>query len=403
MPDRNPSPGPLAGLRVIELGTILAASTTARILGDFGAEVIKVEAPDRPDPMRYWGRGTYEGRALWWPVQSRNKKLVTANLRTPEGAELFVRLCDTADVVVENFRPGTLERWGLGYDRLSRDNPGLVLARISGYGQTGPYAARPGYAAVGEAMGGIRYINGYPDMPPPRSGLSLGDTLAGMFTSQGVMAALHERQRSGRGQVVDTSLVEACMAVMESSFAEYDKLGVVRGPSGTGLPGVSPSNLFRSRDGKWVVIAANQDQIFVRLCSAMGCPELATDPRYDTHVGRAANQVELEQTVADWVAEHDAAELDTILTKHEVVAGPVYSVADIVADPHVRDRGSLVVHHDDDLGDFLSQEVVPRLDRTPGSVRWTGPWELGAHNAEVYGGLGLDDAQLADLQEGGHI
>ena len=395
--------GPLQGLRVIELGTILAASTATRLLADLGAEVIKVEAPDRPDPMRYWGRGTYEGRTLWWAVQSRNKKLVTANLRTPEGADIFTRLCDTCDVVVENFRPGTLEKWGLGYDRLSSSNPGLILARISGYGQTGPYASRPGYAAVGEAMGGMRYINGYPDMPPPRTGLSLGDTLAGMFASQGVLAALHERVRSGRGQVIDVSLAESCMAMMESAFAEYDKLGEVRGPSGTGLPGVSPSNLFESRDGKWIVIAANQDQIFGRLCDAMGRPDLATDPRYDTHVGRAAHQQELEQLIADWVAEHDAATLDEFLTRHDVVAGPVYTVADIVADEHFRDRGSLVVHHDDHFGDFLSQNVVPRLDRTPGGVRWTGPWELGAHQAEIYGALGIDGDELGVLRAGRHI
>ncbi|MEU1548368.1 CoA transferase [Nocardia sp. NPDC005745] len=403
MSERSTVAGPLEGLRVIELGTILAAATAARTLGDLGAEVIKVEAPDRPDPMRYWGRGTFEGRALWWPVQSRNKKLVTANLRTEQGADVFTRLCDSADVLVENFRPGTLEKWGLGYERLSRDNPGLVVARISGYGQTGPYASRPGYAAVGEAMGGIRYVNGYPDMPPPRSGLSLGDTLAGMFAAQGIMAALYERRRSGRGQVIDVSLAEACMAVMESAFAEYDKLGEVRGPSGTGLPGVSPSNLFRARDGKWFVIAANQDQIFGRLCAAMGRPELASDPRYDTHIGRAAHQQELERLVADWAGEHDSAELDDILTRHEIAAGPVYSVADIVADPHFRERGSLVVHHDDHFGDFLSQDVVPRLDRTPGRVRWTGPWELGAHNAEIYGGLGIDEDRLAALREGGHV
>lgn len=395
--------GPLQGLRVIELGTILAAATAARTLADFGAEVIKVEAPDRPDPMRYWGRGTFEGRGLWWPVQSRNKKLVTANLRTEQGAELFGLLCDTADVVVENFRPGTLEKWGLGYERLSRNNPGLILARISGYGQTGPYASRPGYAAVGEAMGGMRYVNGYPDMPPPRSGLSLGDTLAGMFAAQGIMAALYERRRSGRGQVIDVSLAEACMAVMESAFAEYDKLGTVREPSGTGLPGVSPSNLFRARDGKWIVIAANQDQIFARLCVAMGRPELSTDPRFDTHTGRAQNQEELEGLIGEWVSEHDSAELNDLLAHHDVAAGPVYSVADIVADPHFQERGSLVVHHDDQLGDFLSQEVVPRLDRTPGRVRWTGPWTLGAHNDEVYGRLGIDADRLAALREGGHI
>lgn len=395
--------GPLAGLRVLELGTILAASTATRILGDLGAEVIKVEAPDRPDPMRYWGRGTHNGRALWWPITVRNKKLVTANLRTEAGRDLFLRLSDTADIVVENFRPGTLEKWGLGYERLARDNVGLILARISGFGQTGPYANRPGYAAVGEAMGGVRYINGYPDMPPPRSGISLGDSLAGMFAAHGALAALHERSRSGRGQVIDTSLAESCMAVMESAFAEYDLNGDVRGPSGTSLPGVAPSNLFRSRDGKWIAIAANQDQIFRRLCAVMGQPDLADDPRFNDHVGRAKNQYEIEGLVADWASQHDAAELSEILAAAEVAAGPVYSVADIVADPHFRARQSLVVHHDPDIGDFLSPDVVPRLDRTPGRVRWTGPWELGSHNEEIYGALGLNTDEMADLREQGHI
>ncbi|MGQ4601304.1 CoA transferase [Nocardia sp. R6R-6] len=396
--------GPLEGLRVIELGTILAASTATRIMADLGAEVIKVEAPDRPDPMRHWGRGTSaEGRALWWPVTVRNKKLVTANLRTDGGRELFLRLSDSADVVVENFRPGTLEKWGLGYDQLSRDNAGLILARISGFGQTGPYAHRAGYAAVGEAMGGLRYINGHPDLPPPRSGISLGDSLAGMFAAHGVLAALHERVRSGRGQVIDVSLAESCMALLESSFAEYDVLGQIREPSGTGLPGVSPSNLFRSRDGKWVAIAANQDQIFRRLCAAMGEPELADDPRYDNHIGRAQNQAELEAHVADWAARHDAEELDTILAAAEVAAGPVYTVADIAADPHFLARNSLVVHHDPAIGDFRSPGVVPRLDRTPGRVRWTGPWELGAHNTEVYRALGVDDARLSALREAGDV
>ncbi|MGY4099365.1 CaiB/BaiF CoA transferase family protein [Nocardia sp. R16R-3T] len=396
--------GPLEGLRVIELGSILAASTATRIMADLGAEVIKVEAPDRPDPMRHWGRGTTRaGRALWWPVTARNKKLVTANLRTDAGRELFLRLSDSADVIVENFRPGTLEKWGLGYDRLARDNAGLILARISGFGQTGPYANRAGYAAVGEAMGGLRYINGHPDMPPPRSGISLGDSLAGMFAAHGVLAALHERVRSGRGQVVDASLAESCMALLESSFAEYDVLGQIREPSGTGLPGVSPSNLFRSRDGKWVAIAANQDQIFRRLCAAMGQPELADDSRYENHIGRAENQDELERLVADWAVQHDAAELDTILAAAEVAAGPVYTVADIVADPHFRARESLVPHYDDEIGEFLSPGVVPRLDRTPGRVRWTGPWELGAHNAEIYGALGVNEARLSVLCEAGDI
>jgi len=402
-PPRTPSDGPLTGVRVIELGTILAASTAAKILGDLGADVIKLEAPDRPDPMRHWGRGKHRGRSLWWPIQVRNKRLVSLNLRDERGQALFEQLVATSDVVVENFRPGTLERWNLGYDRLAEVNLRLILARISGFGQTGPYASRPGYAAVAEAMGGLRSVNGFPDMPPPRSGISLGDSLAGMFAAHGILAALHERERSGLGQVIDTSLMESCMALLESSFAEYDKLGDVRRPSGTGLPGVSPSNLFTSRDGKWVVIAANQDQIFTRLCVAMGRPELAEDPRFDDHIGRAENQDELEKIVADWAAEHDATDLDRILSDAHVVAGPLNDVRDVMEDPHVQARGSLVVHHDEHHGDFVAQGVVPVLDRTPGRVRWSGSWEVGADNDTIFAELGVSAADMMELRSAGVI
>jgi len=398
-----PSDGPLAGLQVIELGTILAASFATRMLADLGATVVKIETPDRPDPMRYWGRGTYRDRSLWWPIQVRNKKLISLNLRSERGAELMRDLCARTDVVIENFRPGTLERWGLGYDELSARNPGLILARISGFGQTGPYARRPGYAAVGEAMGGLRYVNGFPDLPPPRSGLSIGDSLAGLFAAQGVLAALHERSHSGLGQVIDASLTESCIAMMESSFAEYDRLGVERQPSGTSLPGVSPSNLFRSRDGAWIVIAANQDQIFTRLCAAMGRLELATDPRFDSHVARADNQVEIEKIVAEWVAEHDAAEIDRILVEAEVAAGPVYSVGQVMSDPHFKEREAFVTHSDDELGEFVAQSVFPRMSRTPGRVRWSGKWPVGADNREIFGWLGLKDDDLETLRGDGIV
>ena len=396
--------GPLSDIRVVELGTIVAAAFGTRLLGDMGADVIKVEAPDRPDPMRCWGRGNENGRGLWWPIQNRNKRLITLNLREPEGADLLVRLCEQADVLVENFRPGTLERWNLPYERLAEANPGLVLARISGFGQTGPYASRPGYAALAEAMGGLRYINGYPDQPPPRSGLSLGDSLAGMFAVHGILAALHERTTSGLGQVIDTALTESCLAMMESSLAEYDRWDIVREPSGTRLPGVSPSNLFSSRDGQWLIIAANQDQLFRRLCEAMGQPELADDKRFRTHDGRADNQDELETIVAEWVAVHDGDEVDRILNEAGVVVGPVYSVADIVMDPQFREREMLVKHDDAELGEFLAQGIVPKLSRTPGQVRWSGPWEQGAHNAEVFGDLlGLQATEIKHLRSTGII
>ncbi|MGV1049068.1 MAG: CaiB/BaiF CoA transferase family protein [Solirubrobacterales bacterium] len=387
-------------MRVIELGTVVAASFGTRLLADLGAEVIKVEAPGRPDPMREWGRVRHEGHALWWPLQSRNKKLVTIDLATESGRKLLLRLVEKADAVVENFRPGTLERWDLGYERLAEANPRIVLARVSGFGQTGPYAKRPGYAAVAEAMGGLRYVNGYPGTPPPRMGISLGDELAGLFAAQGVLAALYKRDALGgeRGQVIDVSLVESCLAMLESMFPEYDLAGEIREPTGTGLPGVAPSNLFRTSDGKDMVIAANQDSLFDRLCIAIGRPELADDARFSSHAARAENQEEVEAIVAGWALAHDSAEIMARLTEAGVVCGPVYSVADIFADEHFREREMLVEHEDEELGRFLGPGVVPKFSETPGEVRWSGPWQPGSHNREVFGELlGLSDEEIEDL------
>lgn len=386
MHSHEANPGPLDGVRVLELGSIVAASFAARLLGDLGAEVIKIEARTNPDPLRHWGQGSVEGRSLWWGIQSRNKKLVTLDLHGAEGQRLFRELVANSDVVVENFRPGTLERWNLGYDVLGTVNPGIILARISGFGQTGPYRRRPGFAAVAEAMSGMRYINGYPDQAPPRVGLSLGDSLAGMFAAQGILAALHERETSGRGQEVDVSLIESCLALMEGAVAEYDRLGVVRQPTGTRIPNVSPSNIFRTADGLWFVIAASQQRMFERLAATMGRPDLITDERFATHEGRAANQVELEDIVSEWAGRRTAAELQHALEDSAIAAGPVYTMAEVVSDPQLRARESFVPHHTE-AGDFLAQNVTPRLSRTPGSVRWAGQWEPGAHNGEVFGSL----------------
>ena len=299
-------------------------------------------AARKPDPLREWGQARYEGRTLFWPVQSRNKKCITLNLREARGQELLLELVRVADVLTENFRPGTLERWNLGYDRLSAVNPGIVLARISGYGQTGPYAERAGFASVAEAMGGLRYINGFPGEAPPRTGISLGDSLAAMFAVQGILAALYHRDvlGNGRGQVVDVSLMEASFALLESAVPEYDRLGVVRQPAGTNLKGIAPSNIFKSRDDLWLVIAANHDNLFRRLCEAMGRPELADDPRFETHVARGENQGEIEGIVAEWAARHDAREIDRILNDAGVVCGPIYTMAEIFEDPQYRARDS---------------------------------------------------------------
>jgi formyl-CoA transferase len=404
-PGRDTSgPGPLAGVRVVELGMLLAGPFTGRLLGDMGAEIIKIEPPGRPDPLREWGKARYEGRSLWWPVQSRNKKCVTLNLRDRRGQELLLELVERSDVLVENFRPGTLERWNLGPDRLWETNRGLVVCRVSGYGQTGPYAPRAGFASVAEAMGGIRHINGFPGQPPPRLHISLGDSLAGMFAAMGVLAALYKRDALGfgRGQVVDVSLMESCFALLEGTVPEYDRLKIVRGPGGTGLQGVAPSNIFKSRDDKWTVIAANADNVFRRLCDAMGQPELADDARFSTHLARGEHQEEIERIIADWAAARDAAEIDRVLNEAGVICGPIYTIADIFEDEHYWAREMLVKHVDPGFGEYVGPGIVPKFSETPGAVRWSGAWEQGSHNVEVYGDLlGLSERELADLEAEG--
>jgi formyl-CoA transferase len=407
-PDRqgeaDTGPGPLAGVRIIELGQLLAGPFTGRLLGDLGAEIIKVEPPGQPDPMRDWGHARFQERSLWWPVLSRNKKCVTLNLRTERGQQLLLELVRRSDVVVENFRPGTLERWNLGFERMREVNEGIILARVSGYGQTGPYAQRAGFASVSEAMGGLRHINGFPDEPPPRIGISLGDSLAGMFAAQGVLAALYKRDALGygRGQIVDASILEACFALLEGTVPEYDRLGIVREPSGTTLKGVAPSNIFKSRDGKWMVIAANQNQLFRRLCEAMGRPELADDPRFETHLARGENQEELDRLIGEWAAQHDAEHIDRVLNDAKVVCGPIYTIADIFTDPHFQARDMLIPHHDPDFGEYIGPGIVPKFSETPGEVRWSATWEEGSHNDEIYGELlGLPETEREQLREEG--
>ncbi len=398
--------GPLAGIRVIEMGQLLAGPFTAARLADFGAEVIKVETPGAGDPMREWGHHRYQGKCLWWPILARNKKSVTANLREEKGQEMVRKLLAGADVLIENFKPGTIEKWGLGPEALHAINPGLVIVRISGFGQTGPYSSRPGFASVGEAMGGLRYINGFPDQPPPRAGISLGDTLTGMFAVQGCLMALYWRDAlgGGRGQVVDASITESCFAFMEGALPEYQKLGVIREPSGTGLANVSPSNIFPTRDGKWVVIAANMDSLFRRLCQAMGQPELADDPRYVTHKVRGDNADELDGRIAEWSKTLTAEELDKLLDDHGVVVGPIYTMADIVNDPQFQARDMIRNVEDEFFGEIAVPGFVPKLSDSESKIAWLGPPEPGLHNREVYAELlGLTDDDLAELAEEGII
>jgi formyl-CoA transferase len=311
-----------------------------------------------------------------------------------------------ADVVMENFRPGTLERWNLGFERLQSVNRGVVLARISGYGQTGPYASRAGFAVAAEAMGGLRHISGFPGEPPPRMQISLGDSLAGMFAVQGILSALYWRDASGgeEGQVVDVSLLEASFAMLESTVPEYDRLGLVRGPGGTKLEGIAPSNIFKSRDDTWMVIAANSDILFTRLCGVMGMPELAGDERFSSHVARGRNQDEIDGIVAAWAALRDAAEIDELLNSAGVICGPIYTIADIFQDPQVQARDMLIECQDPEFGTYIGPGVIPKLSATPGSVRWSATWKPGSHNDEVYAGLlGLPAGEIDSLQKDGVI
>jgi crotonobetainyl-CoA:carnitine CoA-transferase CaiB-like acyl-CoA transferase len=397
--------GPLLGVRVLELGILLAGPFVGRMLGDFGAEIIKVEAPERGDTLRDWGAGHLEGRGLWWPVQSRNKKLVTLNLRLEEGQDLLRRLAAECDVLVENFRPGTLERWNLSPEQLWEVNPGLVIARVSGYGQNGPYAGRAGFASAGEAMGGLRYINGHPGQAPPRLGISLGDSLAAMFAAQGVLMALYHRDaRGGKGQVIDASIMESCFSLLESMAPDYDRLGIVREPSGTRLDGIAPSNVYLSGDDKWVVIAANAENLWERLCKVMEREDLLTDPRFENHRARGVHQDELDAIIADWARERTATEIDQELNAAGVVCGPVYSIADIFEDPQYAAREALITMEDPDLGPLRAPAVHPKLSGTPGAAAWTGPWPMGKHNDEIYGGLlGLGDDELEGLRERGVV
>lgn len=395
--------GALDGIRVIEIGTLISGPFAGRLLGDMGAEVLKIEPPGAPDPLRTWGQAELDGHHFFWTVHARNKKAITLDLRTPRGREIFLELVEQTDVIVENFRPGTLERWDLGYDVLRERNKGIILVRVSGYGQTGPDAHRAGYASVAEAASGLRHLNGFPGGPPPRLALSLGDSLAGMFAAQGALAALYRRTVTGEGQVVDTALTESCLAVQESTIPDYDVGGVVRGPSGTRLEGIAPSNIYRTADGSWVVIAANQDTVFRRLCAAMGQPELATDDRFADHRARGRNQDELDKIIGDWAAERQPGDIIETLSTAGVIAGPINTVAEVVDDPQLRARGMLAEHWDERVDRaVLGPGIVPVLSESPGSIRNAGPAHPGQHNIEVYTGLlGKTAEEVAQLQAEG--
>ena len=389
--------GPLQGVKVLELGTLIAGPFCGKTLADFGAEVIKVEPPGEGDPLRRWRR-MRNGVSLWWHVQSRNKKSITLDLRQPEGQAIVRRLARECDIIIENFRPGALERWNLGWDTLSRENPNLVLVRISGYGQTGPYRERPGFAAIGEAMGGMRYITGFPDRPPVRPNLSVGDTLASLHGVIGALLALHHVKSGGPGQVIDVALYESVFNVTESLLPEYAAQGVVRERSGSTLPGIAPSNLYPCSDGSYVLIAGNADALYRRLMSAIGREDLRDDPGLARNDGRAAQMERIDEAIAAWTSRRTQEEVLQAMEKAEVPAGRIYTAADIASDPHYAARGMIqeVVAGD---GERLKVPgVVPKLSKTPGAIRAPAP-KLGEHTDEILRGLDFSAAEIAALRE----
>lgn len=392
--------GALEGIRVVELGQLIAGPFCGQLLGDMGADVIKVEPPGAGDSMRNWGRGEHH---LWWEVVARNKKAVSANLRVPEGQELVRKLAAKADILIENFKPGTMEKWGLGPDALHAINPRLIIVRVSGYGQTGPYSARAGFGGIGEAMGGWRYIVGDPDRAPSRMGVSIGDSLAATYGCMGALAALHARERTGRGQVVDSSLYEAVLQVMESLVPEYQVSGYIRERSGSKLPGIAPSNVYKCSDGEYL-IGANQDAVFARLCQAMGRPELAQDPRYVDHVSRGRNQDELDGLVEQWTQTKTVAEVEALMIEYSIPAGKIYRAPEMMEDPHFAARKALIDVETERWGAVKMQNAFPFLSDTPSSVRSAAPSRVGQHNHEIYGELlGLGPDELAEMEARGIV
>lgn len=395
MTDKTKRKGPLTHIRVVELGQLIAGPFCGQLLADMGADVIKVEPPGKGDPMREWGRGDYP---LWWTVCARNKRCVTANLRVPEGQDLVRQLVKEADILLENFRPGTMEKWGLSYEELSKINPGLIMVRVSGYGQTGPYSSRAGYASVGEAMGGMRYLSGYPGQKTCRTGLSIGDSLAATYACLGALAALEHRNKTGEGQVVDSAIYESVLNIMEATVPEYTISNYIRERSGSVLPNVAPSNVYDCKDGSFI-IGANQDTVFKRLCNAMDRPELAEDERYATHIARGKNQDELDELINDWTKSKTMEEVDELMIENGVPAGRVYRAPEMLEDPHFQAREAIIEVPHERWDNLKMQNVFPKLSKTPGEIRWSGP-EYGEHTEEVYGELlGLSPAEIAELRE----
>lgn len=395
----------LSHLKVVEAGSFIAGPFCGQILGDLGADVIKIEPPLAGDAMRKWGAvKASNGQSLWWSVISRNKQSLTLDLRRSEGQAVFRDLVRTADVLIENFRPGVLEGWGLAPEMLRRDNPGLIVARVSGFGQTGPLRNKAGFAAVAEAEAGLRTLTGFPDRPPVRVGISIGDSLAGLYAAIGILAALAVRDRiGGFGQDVDVAITESVLGVMESIIAEYADSGAIRQRAGMALPGIAPSNLYPTADGSSVIIAANADGLFRSLCTAMGRPDLAQDPRFASHIDRGRHQAEIDAIVAQWTAGHVQSDIVALMDRHGIPAGVVNTAAEVARHTHFRDRSAIIEVADPDIGPVTMQGTFPRLGRTPGAVRWTGP-RLGEHTREILARrLGYGEEDIENLRAGGII
>lgn len=391
--------GPLQGIRVIEMGQLIAGPFCGQLLADLGAEVIKIELPGKGDPMRGWGRGI----PVWWSIIARNKKCITLDVRTEAGLSIARDLIRQSDIVLENFRPGTMEKWGLSYRELSELNPGIIMTRSSGYGQDGPYSSRAGYGGIGEAMGGLRYIVGDPSTPPSRVGISIGDSLAAMFACIGTLAALQSRERSGQGQVVDAAIYESVLGIMESTIPEFTVAGLIRERTGSILPGIAPSNVYPTADDHMILIGANQDTVFKRLCKAMQQQDLAEDERYKTHEARAENQAELDDLISEWTRQFETSELLALLEEHAVPAGRIFTAPDMLEDPHYQARDSIIDMEDSKHNNLKMQNVFPRLSATPGQVNWSGP-ELGQHNKEIYSELlDFSEEKIDELKQAGVI
>lgn len=389
---------PLSDIRVLEMGSLIAGPFAGRLFGDFGAEVIKVEPPKIGDPLRKW-RLLKNGTSLWWFVQSRNKKCITLNLREKEGQEIIKRLTSHIDIVIENFKPGTMEKWGLGYEDLKKINPSIIMVRISGYGQDGPYSVKPGFGSVGEALGGIRHLTGYPNLPPTRTGISIGDSLAAMYGVMAAMMALHHRHKTKEGQYIDVALYEAVFSLMESLVPEFDQFKFIRERSGSTLPGIAPSNIYLCKDGKYIVIGANGDSIFKRLTKAIERPDLEESEEFVSNEGRAKKAEWIDKQIEEWTKKRSSDEVLKILDLHQIPSGPIYNVEDMFKDAHFKAREMLPSINIDEKEELKMPGIVPKFSKTPGKIRWAGA-KLGAHNSEIYKGvLNMSDAELKKLKK----